>query len=91
MKNTLLDLHNHLFAELERLGDEDMSEEELKAEVKRAKAISSISKNIVDNAKVILDAQRFKEECGVETLPRELVGNSPEEQKRLQLLKAGLK
>lgn len=28
-RNTLMDLNNHLFAELERLGDEDLSQEEL--------------------------------------------------------------
>lgn len=28
-RNTLMDLNNHLFAELERLGDEDLTQEEL--------------------------------------------------------------
>ena len=32
MKNTLVDLNNHLFAELERLSDEDLTSEELEAE-----------------------------------------------------------
>lgn len=31
-KNTLVDLNNHLFAEMERLGDEDLKGEELEAE-----------------------------------------------------------
>ena len=37
MKNTLSDLNNHLFAQLERLGEEDLDEEEIKKEVQRAK------------------------------------------------------
>lgn len=89
MKNTLMDLNNHLFAELERLGDEELTDEELKNEVTRAKAISDVSKNIVENAKVVLDAQRIKREFGVEDMPRELVGDSPEKRKELEFLKCG--
>lgn len=33
MKNTLSDLNNHLFAQLERLGEEDLDKEEIKKEV----------------------------------------------------------
>ena len=89
MKNTLMDLNNHLFAELERLGDEELAGEELKNEGTRAKAISEVSKNIVENAKVVLEAQKFKSEFGVEDMPRELVGDSPEKRKELEFLKCG--
>lgn len=58
MKNSLTDLNNHLFAQLERLNDEELTGDNLKEEMSRAKAISSISKNIVDNARVLLDAQK---------------------------------
>lgn len=36
MKNTLGDLNNHLFAELERLSDEDLKGDELVEEMSRA-------------------------------------------------------
>lgn len=38
-KNTLNDLNNHLFAELERLGDEDLPEDKLDKEIQRSNAI----------------------------------------------------
>lgn len=50
MKNKLSDLNNHLFAQLERLGDEDMSAEQIEVEVKRAKAIVGVSDQIISNA-----------------------------------------
>lgn len=61
MRNTLGDLNNHLFAELERLGDEELTGEELDKEIKRASAISTVSKNIIANANVLLQAAKFKE------------------------------
>lgn len=56
MKNKLSDLNNHLFAELERLGDEEMTEEELKVEVVRAEAITEIAEKIISNANLALKA-----------------------------------
>ena len=59
MRNTLVDLNNHLFAQLERLSDEDMTNEELEKEVIRAKSIKDISQQIVSNANLVLEAQRL--------------------------------
>ena len=59
MKNKLGDLHNHLFAQLERLSDEDLEGEKLKEEIDRAKAVSSISKDITSNAALVLESQKF--------------------------------
>lgn len=50
MKNKISDLNNHLFAQLERLSDEDLKGEELDREVKRADAIVAISEQIVGAA-----------------------------------------
>ncbi len=58
MKNTLGDLNNHLFAQLERLGEEDLKGEELQEEMERAKSISGIAKTIIENASLVLDAQK---------------------------------
>jgi len=58
MKNKLTDLNNHLFAQLERLSDEELKGEELSTEIERSKAVSCIAKDIVSNAKLVLDAKR---------------------------------
>ena len=62
MKNKLTDLNNHLFAQMERLSDEDLSEEQLKNEIDRAKAITAISSQIIQNGALALKAEQFKSE-----------------------------
>ncbi len=64
MKNKLIDLNDHLFTQLERLGDEDISDEELDKEITRAKSISDISKNIISNASLALKVEEFKQTFG---------------------------
>lgn len=64
MKNTLVDLNNHLFAQLERLNDEDITGDQLNQEIERSKAISSVATKIIDNANLGLQAERLKVEYG---------------------------
>jgi hypothetical protein len=51
MQNKISDLRNHMFAALERLNDETLSDEQVKSEIAKAQAISEIGKVIVDSAK----------------------------------------
>lgn len=67
MKNKLQDLNNHLFAQLERLDNEELTAEELDTEIQRSKAITAISNQIIDNAKLALDATRLQVEFGIYT------------------------
>lgn len=62
MKNTLGDLNNHLFAQLERLGEEDLQGEQLQEEIERAKAVTSIANQIISNGNLVLNAEKFKAE-----------------------------
>lgn len=53
VKNTLDDLRNHLFAQLERLGDDEAMEnaEQREREIARSQAIVSVSSEIVNSAR----------------------------------------
>lgn len=64
MKNKLTDLNNHLFAELERLSDEDMTDEQLDKELKRAEAIGKISAQVISNGHLALNTAKFRDEYG---------------------------
>lgn len=56
MKNKLTDLNNHLFAQLERLSDEDLTPEQIAQEVSRTEAVVAVSEQIVKNADLQLKA-----------------------------------
>lgn len=60
MKNTLTDLNNHLFVEMERLNDEDLKGDELDKEIERAKAITCVASQIIANGSLALKAEQFK-------------------------------
>jgi hypothetical protein len=62
MKNKLSDLHNHLFAQLERLGDEELVGDGLKEEIGRAHAVTSVAAQIIGNARLVLDAAKAADE-----------------------------
>ena len=73
MKNTIRDLNNHLFAELERLGDEDLEGEELKDEIRRATAIAAVSSQVIQLGNLVVKAAKVEHETGENSL-EELTG-----------------
>lgn len=68
-KNKLGDLNDHLFAQLERLGEEDLSAEQIEAEAKRADAIVAVSDQILGNANTQLKAAKLFADHGSQIMP----------------------
>ena len=61
-QNKLSDLNNHLFEQLERLNDEDLKGELLLEEINRAKAVSSVAAQIIQNGSLVLKAAQFADD-----------------------------
>lgn len=68
-KNKLSDLDDHLFAALERLGDETLSADQIDAEAKRAEAVVKLADQVTENAKTKLVAAKLYAEHGANVLP----------------------
>ena len=66
MNNKLSDLNNYLFEELERLNDDETlnSDENFEKELKRSKAITTVSSQIIQNANVVLKAKIHCDQFG---------------------------
>ena len=78
MKNKLTDLNNHLFAQLERLGDEDLTGEQLAEEISRSKAVTGLASQIIANGTLVLKAVEMTQEYpdGKKTMPKMLTGET---------------
>jgi hypothetical protein len=72
-KNKLHHLNDHLFAEIERLGDEDLRGEALQQEINRAKAVSNVATQIIANARLAVQAMEAINE-GLIRKPPEMLG-----------------
>lgn len=67
MKNTLADLNNHLFEQLERLNDDELDDEKLEKEIKRSEGMTKLAEQIIRNGElayktmVHMDEYRYDE------------------------------
>lgn len=62
MNNNLSSLNNYLFESLERINDDELTEEELDKEIKRAEIVNKIGNTIIENARTQLAAVKFMAE-----------------------------
>lgn len=58
MKNTLTDLNNYLFETLERLLDDDLTEEQMQREITRSKAVTAVAETVIHNGQLALDTMK---------------------------------
>lgn len=79
-KNTLADLNDHLFAEIERLSDEDLKGEELAQEIGRADAITAVATQVIANGQLVLKSCQFRDSQWSDNpiIPRMLSGGGNE-------------
>lgn len=64
MKNTLTDLNNYLFEAIERLNDDELTDEQLDKEIKRSEAVQKVAKTIIENGSLALQAKKHLDEYG---------------------------
>lgn len=64
MNNTLLSLNNYLFEQLERLNDDDLTDEQLERELKKADGVVRISEQITKNSELALKAIKHMDDKG---------------------------
>ena len=69
VKNTLADLNDHLFEQLERLNDDELTGEKLQEERERAKSMANIAQTIINNGELALKAVKHYDEYGNEKIP----------------------
>lgn len=63
-KNTLTDLNDHLFEQLERLNDEDLDAEQLEKELRRADGMTKIAAQIIQNGELAYRTMVHMDEYG---------------------------
>lgn len=63
-KNTLSDLNNHLFEQLERLNDDELDPEQLEKEIKRSESMTKIAEQIIKNGELAFKTMAHMDEYG---------------------------
>lgn len=67
MNNNLNALNNNLFEMMERLMDDDLTDEEFEKEIARSKQVTSVAEKIIKNGELALNTMKHLNEYGIET------------------------
>jgi hypothetical protein len=62
--NSLADLNDILFRQIERIENTDQSDEELEANIRKSEAITKLSSQVLGSAKLAIEAQKQFDEYG---------------------------
>lgn len=74
MKNSLMDLNNYLFEQIERLQDDSLDDAGLDREIRRGEAVTKAAEAITRNLDIQLRAAKIASEYGAEFRPTALLG-----------------
>ena len=64
MKNTLSDLNNALFEAIERIQNDDLTDDELNTEIRRAEAVTKVAEMVIRNGELALKTMQHLNEYG---------------------------
>ena len=64
MKNTLSDLNNYVFEQLERRNDDSLSEDELEREMKKTDAVVKVSEKIIETGELAFRTMQHMDQYG---------------------------
>lgn len=64
MKNTLTDLNNYLFEQLERLNDDELTDEQLEKELRKTDSIVKVSEKIIQNGELAFKTMQHMDSYG---------------------------
>lgn len=88
MKNKLVDLNDHLFAQLERVSDEDLTSEQIEQECKRTDAVVDLADQIIAGADLQFRAAKLVAEHGAKVSSNLTLINKEPMQAKPALIKA---
>ncbi|MDR2108935.1 MAG: hypothetical protein LBP28_05710 [Coriobacteriales bacterium] len=63
-RNTLQDLNNHLFEALERINDDELTDEQLDKELRRARAMTGVASQIIAGGQLAASVLKMREQAG---------------------------
>lgn len=64
MKNTITDLNNYLFEQLERLNDDSLSKDELDRQLRKTDSIVKVADKIIQNGELAFRTMQHMDQYG---------------------------